>query len=66
MAKASMLRDGLPLAQQIGLDCMEVVNTMQDAGFSATTTSGTGGQVGAMAPKHSEILLIVPINPGQN
>jgi len=44
--EACALRDGLLLAQQIGCcrveiqsDCMEVVNTMQDAGFSATVAA---------------------------
>jgi len=44
--EARALRDGLLLAQQIGCcrveiqsDCMEVVNTMQDAGFSATAAA---------------------------
>ncbi len=43
MAEAAALRDGLLLAQQIGCsrvefqsDCMEVVTTMQEGGFSAT------------------------------
>jgi ribonuclease HI len=42
-AEAAALRDGLLLAQQIGCncveiqsDCMEVVQTMHDGGFSAT------------------------------
>ena len=43
MAEAFALRDGLLLAQQIGCnrveiqaDCLEVVTTMNEGGFSAT------------------------------
>jgi len=46
MAEVSALRDGLLLAQQIGCyrlevqaDCLEVVNTMLDGGFSATASA---------------------------
>jgi ribonuclease HI len=46
-AEAAALRDGLLLAQQIGCncveiqsDCMEVVQTMHDGGFSATAAFG--------------------------
>ena len=42
LAEAYALKDGLLLAQQIGCrrvkiqsDCIEIVNTMQDGGFSA-------------------------------
>ena len=44
MAEAYALREGLLLAQQIGTtnfivqsDCMQVVSTMQEGGFSATS-----------------------------
>jgi len=46
MAEAFALRDGLLLAQQIGsnrvqiqADCIEVVDTMLDGGFSATASA---------------------------
>ena len=46
MAEASALRDGLLLAQQIGsnrvqiqADCIEVLDTMLDGGFSATASA---------------------------
>jgi hypothetical protein len=46
MAEAYAFRDGLTLAQQIGLqnfivqtDCAQVVETMKDGGFSATSSA---------------------------
>lgn len=46
MAEAYALRHGLLLAQQLGIrnlivesDCMEVINTMNDGGFSSTGTT---------------------------
>ena len=46
MAEASAMRDGLLLAQQIGssrvqiqADCMEVVDTMLEGGYSATASA---------------------------
>jgi len=61
-SEAAALRDGLLLAQQIGCnrieiqsDCMEVVQTMQGGGFSATAAVAIYDEIVILWKEFSEI-----------